>query len=346
MSRHRIVHVAIICVPRLVCPHRTSLGYVFVYIGTIYHIALTAVAVGCIYKYIKNMKHSKLIVGLTAAGVALSLAAPAFAQTGEREIERDREDRLDTQTMMERRGSSSMMRQSRERRDEDFWRNSNSAPSVVGKVTGIDGSTITVSGQIQGTKRRGMMSATSSASQTSFMVDASVAKIVKANATSTLSGISIGDQVMVFGQISGSSIKASLIRDAMIANPRRPGFSAEDRSQGMMGNGQPVVAGKVSFVNGGTFTLVTAASTTYSVDATNAVFKQGMSTTTIASLSVGDYVVVQGTVNGSSVVATSIMEPARMMESRDEEQQQQQQQPRERGFFSGIGGFFRGIFGF
>jgi len=46
---------------------------------------------------------------------------------------------------------------------------------------------------------------------------------------------------------------------------------------------------------------------TYTVDASNAKF-QGPNTVTIANISVGNSVVIQGTVNGTSVVASSIIE--------------------------------------
>ena len=79
-------------------------------------------------------------------------------------------------------------------------------PAIVGKVTAVSGTTLTVD-----SFRR---SATSSAT-TTFMVDASKAIVKKANATSTVSAITTGDLVLVQGTITGTSIAASLVIDGV-----------------------------------------------------------------------------------------------------------------------------------
>ena len=81
---------------------------------------------------------------------------------------------------------------------------------------------------------------------------------------------------------------------------------------GAMRNG---VFGTVTAVDGTTITVdgrqgTTTASTTYSVDASNAKVIEGPATSTasISDISVGDRVVVQGTVTGTSIAATTIID--------------------------------------
>jgi hypothetical protein len=75
---------------------------------------------------------------------------------------------------------------------------------VMGLVTSVNGSTITVSG------KDAMQSAT-----TTYSVDASAAKIVKGSATSSVSSIVVGDRVMVEGTVSGTSVSAKLVIDGV-----------------------------------------------------------------------------------------------------------------------------------
>jgi hypothetical protein len=87
---------------------------------------------------------------------------------------------------------------------------------------------------------------------------------------------------------------------------------------GMMGGGMGMrngIFGTVTTVSGTMLTIdgrqgTSTASTTFSVDATNAKIIKGPATSTasISDISVGDRVVVQGTVTGSSVAATTIID--------------------------------------
>ena len=77
---------------------------------------------------------------------------------------------------------------------------------------------------------------------------------------------------------------------------------------------KPTVIGKVTAVSGTTVTVQSKGATVYTVDATNAKITKGfgknVQTLTVANIAVGDTVVVLGTVSGSSVTATSIVDGA------------------------------------
>ncbi len=73
------------------------------------------------------------------------------------------------------------------------------------------------------------------------------------------------------------------------------------------GTGQPVVGGTVTAVTGNTLTVVTATGVTYTVNAASSTVIKGHATTTASTIAIGSKVIVQGTVNGSSITATSVI---------------------------------------
>ncbi len=78
---------------------------------------------------------------------------------------------------------------------------------------------------------------------------------------------------------------------------------------GMRGNRAPSVFGTVSAVNGTTLTVTDSrTNTTYTVDASNATVTKNGSASSLGNVSVGDTVMVQGTVNGTSVTASSVID--------------------------------------
>ena len=113
-------------------------------------------------------------------------------------------------------------------------------------------------------------------------------------------------------------------------------------SSTVQGNGQPIVAGKVSAINGSIISITNNSNVTYSVDATNAKITQGNTTVTITSIVVGDTIVAQGTINGTSVIATSVMDQTNHNETNTAGNPEQKRG----GFFGGIGQFFMRMFGF
>ena len=118
------------------------------------------------------------------------------------------------------------------------------------------------------------------------------------------------------------------------------------RDQGVssiVGNGQPVVLGTVSTISGSTLTITNKSNVTYTVDATNAKITVGNTTASVSSIAVGDMVVVQGTINGTSIVASNVInqnKPANTTNTPGTNGQQN------KGFFGGIGSFLKKLFGF
>ncbi|MCX6721686.1 MAG: DUF5666 domain-containing protein [Candidatus Staskawiczbacteria bacterium] len=173
-------------------------------------------------------------------------------------------------------------------------------PNLVGKVSAISGNTITVVSQ-QGFRKP--TDAIINPSSTIFTVDASGAKIFKGDVTSAVSGITVGDTIIVQGTVTGTNVVATMIRDGQIGK--------DNENQALLqiqGNGQPVVAGKVSAINGSNITIVNN-SVTYTIDTITAKFIVGGQTTaTISNVAVGDNLIVQGTINGNSVIASTVID--------------------------------------
>ncbi len=85
-------------------------------------------------------------------------------------------------------------------------------PVLRGKVTVIAGTTLTVVG---GT-------GVNSAATTTYMVDASNAKVRKDMVASTVSAIQVGDNVLINGWVSGSNVRAALIIDGIPVGRMQP----------------------------------------------------------------------------------------------------------------------------
>ena len=240
--------------------------------------------------------------------------------------------------------------------------NSAMRPAVVGTVSVINGTTLTVSGR-QGLGDKGFGGKMSGASAptavtpsvspaaVTFTVDASNATVKKNNATSTLSVIVVGDMVAVQGTVNGTNVTATMIRDGGV------GVGAMGRGQGgpegqdkgrsatstpivspIQGNGQPIIAGTLSAINGSSLTVSTKSNVTYTVDASSAKIVQGQTVATLANLAVGDSVVIQGAVSGTSVTASSVIDQKPATSAMPAKPHV--------GIFGGIGQFFKHLFGF
>ena len=211
-------------------------------------------------------------------------------------------------------------------------------PDAVGTVTAVNGSTIAISG------RQGFGS---TSTPITYTVDLASAKITKDNVIGTIASIAVGDNVAVQGTVNGSIITATTIRDGK--NMRFGGYDKNDRPKtndqksvisAIVGNGQPVIAGTISVINGSTLTITNKSNVTYTVDALAAKITQGQNAVLIGSLSVGDSVVIQGTINGTSVVASTIIDQAKPATEVVASSQSHM------GIFGGIGQFFMHMFGF
>lgn len=218
-------------------------------------------------------------------------------------------------------------------------------PTVVGKVDSVSGNTLTVTSRPW---HRGPAGSTTTQS-TTYTVDASGATVTKDGQTSSVSNIAVGDFVAVQGTVSGTTVTATNIRDGMMRGPRGRDRSAWGKNATstvaafpIQGNGDPVIGGTVSAVSSSTLTVTAKAGQTYAVNASGAkVVKPGVPSATLSNISVGDAVIVQGTVNGTSVAASSIIDQAAAVGSGSDGNP-----PPGRGFFGRIGGFFTRLFGF
>ncbi|MFA5048155.1 MAG: DUF5666 domain-containing protein [Patescibacteria group bacterium] len=210
---------------------------------------------------------------------------------------------------------------------------------VVGTVATISGTTLTVNGR---------QSFGTSTASVVYTIDGANATVVKNNATSTFSSITVGDTIFVQGTISGTSVTATSICDGMKGGPKgeNPGEKRGHNSSStppIQGNGQPVIAGTISAVSGSALTVSAKSGIQYSVDATTAKIVKGQTVITVSNIAVGDPVVVQGATNGTSVVASSIIDQARPVTAGTAAGNKS---PVHSGIFGQIGGFFKHLFGF
>ncbi|MDQ1282016.1 MAG: hypothetical protein QG630_367 [Patescibacteria group bacterium] len=159
--------------------------------------------------------------------------------------------------------------------------------NVFGTITAINGNTLTMSVTFRGEGKN------STTTTKIFTVDASTAKIIKSGATSSVSSIVIGDKVSILGRISGTNITAKIIHIKLQNTPQ--------------GDGKPVVGGKITSISGNTLTITNNSNVSYTIDVSNAkIFVKG-ATSSVSSLQINGEIVVQGTVNGTNITATSIL---------------------------------------
>jgi hypothetical protein len=167
-------------------------------------------------------------------------------------------------------------------------------PALIGKITGISGTSITVS-------RLGFPGGVLGSA--SFTVDASGAKILKAMSGSVqteaaISSLAIGDTVAIRGAVSGTTVAATEVIDGI--GPRM----GEGR---VPGGGHSGAVGTVTAINGTTLTLTGRDGTTYTVDASSAHIGK-MISIGIGDVAVGDTLGIRGAVSGTSITAQDILD--------------------------------------
>lgn len=108
----------------------------------------------------------------------------------------------------------------------------------------------------------------------------------------------------------GTATSAITIASAASADTSIPSQTTPQDQDGSMHGQRPTAVGKVTAISGSTITITDQrANTTYTVDASNATIDKGPNATGLLSdITVGSMIAVQGTVSGSSIVATSIHE--------------------------------------
>jgi len=256
--------------------------------------------------YMQTKKYISLVAALATVG-SLALAASAFAQTAQHGAQNGG-----------RFGRGMMNREG--------------VPMIVGTVSAVNGNSITVTGR------------NATPTIVTYTVDATNATVTKNNTASTVSAIAVGDTIAVQGTVSGTNVTAKTIRDGVMGGPRGVARTPQDQPQ-IQGNGQPVVAGKVTTVSGNSITITNNSNVTYTIDATNAKFVVGgVTNPTISNVTVGDNLVVQGTVNGNSVTATSVIDQKAPVVAGVGSNSKPQ--GGFGGMMDGIGNFFKKMFGF
>jgi hypothetical protein len=200
---------------------------------------------------------------------------------------------------------------------------------VFGTVTAVNGSTLSVTNKQDGAV---------------YTVTTANAKIDKNQNSITVSNIAVGDMVFVEGTVSGTTVAATAIHDgAMVKGMGLGGKMGDKKNDESMsfpeGNGQPIVGGTVSAVSGSTITVTNKSNVSYTIDASVAKITKNGAAGAVSNISIGDTVLVQGTINGTSVSAASIVDQS-------VSQTPTGAKPAPKGFFGKIGNFFSHLFGF
>jgi hypothetical protein len=233
------------------------------------------------------------------------------------------------------------------------------SPGVFGTVSAVDGDTLTVTSV---TRMRPNATTTPATSSVVYAVDATNAKIYKGSATTTVSvsDIAQGDTVMVQGTISGTNVTATVIRDGAFPRPvggstmpgkgfGRSASSTASTTPIIQGNGEPVVGGSVTAISGTTLTVTNTSNVTYTIDAASATVVVKGASSTLTNVAIGDNVIVQGTVDGNAVTASSIIDQGAKSANASSTNGQSHGGgigASFGGFFGAIGGFFQHLFGF
>ena len=219
-------------------------------------------------------------------------------------------------------------------------------PGVFGTVSAISGNTITIAGKT---------GFGSTATSVTYSIDATSATITKANVAGSISSIAVGDTIAVQGTVTGTNVVATSIRDGIamrgnrgiedeaIGAPEQPGDVSQTPA---VGNGQPIVAGSVTSVSGSTIAITNKSNATFTIDASNAKFLQGKTTIALSNIAVGDSIIAQGTINGSAVTASTIVDETHPQAAPTTTPGTPAPKPASHGMFGGIGSFFKHLFGF
>ncbi len=202
----------------------------------------------------------------------------------------------------------------------------NGNTGVTGTVASVSGSTITVNA------KKGK-----DATTTTYTVNVGSATITKHGATSAIASIIVGDTVRVRGTVSGTTVTATNVDDMGVK------VDKETLDSLIQGNGQPVVAGTVTVVSGTTITITNKSNVTYTVNAGSATIVKAGATSTIANVLVGDAVLVQGTVNGTAITASSVIDSGGVPTSTGTTTGHKGGFG---GFMGNVGSFFHTLFGF
>ena len=137
-------------------------------------------------------------------------------------------------------------------------------------------------------------------------------QIISGGATVAVALSALAFTIPAFADTSAVNVSGSVNVQEKSAHTWGGGPRGEMGS-GMIPGGKPVVFGTVSSISGNTIVVSgrqgpasTSVTTTFTIDATNATIRKDNATSTLSGIAVGDTVVVQGTLNGTNVIATNI----------------------------------------
>lgn len=216
-------------------------------------------------------------------------------------------------------------------RDESKDKDGEYSRGVYGSVTAVNGTTISVR---------------DSRTNVVYTVDTTKAKIDKNRVTILVSGIAVGDMVLVEGTTTGTAVVATSIHDGVLVKGSadwKDNKEKDDKNNQMMfpeGNGQPIVGGTVTAVNASQVTITNKSNVSYTIDVINAKVTKAGKVVTKADIMVGDTILAQGTVNGTTVVAVSVIDQGVVSVDTTH-----QDNGKKVGFFRKIGNFFSRMFG-
>jgi len=206
----------------------------------------------------------------------------------------------------------------------------NMKPGIIGTVVSVSGNTITITGKQGFDKNK--------TNTTTYTIDATNAKITKENVAGTISSIVAGDTIMAEGTVTGTNIVATTIRDGVMNGVDKTKIQGKDNMPAIIGNGDPVIVGKVSTINGSIVTILNKNNVSYTIDVTSAKISQGQNTILVSNIAVGDTLIAQGAVTGTNIVASTVIDQSKTVTTTTTEQP--------KGFFGNIGSFFKNLFGF
>jgi hypothetical protein len=171
-----------------------------------------------------------------------------------------------------------------DRRNDDY-RNDVEHRATVGTIIAINGSTLTVK-SMQGTV---------------YTVNTTNAQISRNGGTIAATNLAVNDMVIIKGSINGNTVTAT----SVISGNWKDKFPSGDDWKNL----KPGIMGTVTAVSGSTLSVRAVNGTTYSVETANAKFQKEKNTAiTISNIAVGDSVIIQGTVNGTTVTATNVFD--------------------------------------
>jgi preprotein translocase subunit YajC len=178
----------------------------------------------------------------------------------------------------------------------DMPPNGGTPPAAVGTVKSVGNGTFTITTQ-DGT------TVTVNVSSTTTYLDQGVT-------SPTIANLTVGEHVAVFGTDTSDTVTATKVA---IGNLWHDGHDGHDGHGGPGGPGgfggtPPAAVGTVKSVGNGTFTITNQDGTTVTVNvsSTTTYLDQGVTSPTIANVTVGEHVAVFGTDTSDTVTATKV----------------------------------------